>query len=636
MKTILRNIVCLSLLIAASISAQALTIVRTNSANMSNTSIISAADAAAASAAFDYAAAQIMARYNDPIQINITLNVVSGTGTLGGSSTFVLGAYTYSQVKTALIADGVSADDATFNATLPSTDPSGTNHYYVPRAEAKALGLIASDASADGTFTFGAGFSYTYDPNNRAVSGKFDFIGIAFHEITEIMGRIPGLGANFGGATYFPYDLHRFTGSGVRGLTGGAGVYFSIDNGVTNLKNFNNAVANGGDAQDWASGTNDAFNAFSGTGVLNAFTPVDVQVMDVIGYNLIPPCTINLTSLAGTTAQTVCINTPITNITYATTGATGATVSGLPTGVTGVWASNVVTISGTPSVSGVFNYTVTPTPCGSLTATGTITVTPNTVVAPTLTASPLYPMSGQEIQTIYLNYPASAQSITLTASGASGGSGSLSYSWQKNNCASASMANISGATGTAYTWSPTSSDICSPGSGSDNIFSFTVTVKDVYGCVATSVPKKLNVVDPYASGDSIRLCHKSALRGISLTTLMIVPPSQVSTHLAHGDILGNCSMFTGVKSIAPQELEAQEVAIYPNPTTGVFVLELSQIREGAHILITDMAGRTITTKTIAKDAVPTATFDLSTFARGVYMMAITDGDFLYRTRIVIQ
>ena len=57
-----------------------------------------------------------------------------------------------------------------------------------------------------------------------------------------------------------------------------------------------------------------------------------------------PNNTIGLTSAPGTNAQTVCVNTAITNITYGTTGATGATFSGLPTGVNGVWASNVVTI----------------------------------------------------------------------------------------------------------------------------------------------------------------------------------------------------------------------------------------------------------------------------------------------------
>jgi len=88
--------------------------------------------------------------------------------------------------------------------------------------------------------------------------------------------------------------------------------------------------------------------------------------------------TINLNSALGTDAQSICINTPITDITYAVGGsATGATVSVLPAGLTGVYNSGVFTISGTPTVSGTFNYTVTLTGgCGSGTAAGTITVTP--------------------------------------------------------------------------------------------------------------------------------------------------------------------------------------------------------------------------------------------------------------------
>ena len=100
--------------------------------------------------------------------------------------------------------------------------------------------------------------------------------------------------------------------------------------------------------------------------------------------------TINLSSLAGTDAQTVTVNTAIANITYATTGATGATVTGLPSGVNGVWAADVVTISGTPSITGTFNYTVTLTGgCGSITANGSIQV--NTACAVTGSATPTNP-----------------------------------------------------------------------------------------------------------------------------------------------------------------------------------------------------------------------------------------------------
>ena len=84
----------------------------------------------------------------------------------------------------------------------------------------------------------------------------------------------------------------------------------------------------------------------------------------------------NNTIAAGVNRIT-CINSAITSITLATTGATGATFSGLPTGVTGSWAADVVTISGTPTASGIFNYTVTTTGgCPPATTTGTITVNP--------------------------------------------------------------------------------------------------------------------------------------------------------------------------------------------------------------------------------------------------------------------
>ncbi|MBK9453134.1 MAG: hypothetical protein IPN95_27765 [Bacteroidetes bacterium] len=46
-----------------------------------------------------------------------------------------------------------------------------------------------------------------------------------------------------------------------------------------------------------------------------------------------------LNTVAAGTNQTVCINSPLTSITLATTGATGATVTGLPAGVTGSWAA---------------------------------------------------------------------------------------------------------------------------------------------------------------------------------------------------------------------------------------------------------------------------------------------------------
>ena len=100
----------------------------------------------------------------------------------------------------------------------------------------------------------------------------------------------------------------------------------------------------------------------------------------VVVMTTTPDNTITLSSAAGTNAQAACINTAITPITYSTIGATGASFSGLPPGVSGGWDANAVTISGSSTSADTYNYTVTLTGgCGTVTATGTITVNPATV-----------------------------------------------------------------------------------------------------------------------------------------------------------------------------------------------------------------------------------------------------------------
>ena len=92
---------------------------------------------------------------------------------------------------------------------------------------------------------------------------------------------------------------------------------------------------------------------------------------------------ISLSSAVGSDAQTVCVNTALTNITYVTVLATGATITGLPSGVSGSWAGDVVTISGTPdtTIGSPFTYTVELTGgCGVVSTTGTITVNPDNTI----------------------------------------------------------------------------------------------------------------------------------------------------------------------------------------------------------------------------------------------------------------
>jgi hypothetical protein len=114
--------------------------------------------------------------------------------------------------------------------------------------------------------------------------------------------------------------------------------------------------------------------------------------------NVLPNATITLSSAAGTSSQTICINNPISNITYAIGGSgTGATISAgaLPAGVSGNYSNGVFTISGTPSVSGSFNYTVSTTgPCVNSSLSGTINVTPAPAGGTTTPSSSLFECAG--------------------------------------------------------------------------------------------------------------------------------------------------------------------------------------------------------------------------------------------------
>jgi hypothetical protein len=229
--------------------------------------------------------------------VNVKLNVGFGAlnpGVLGSTGSTTNVAYV-GQVLPALQATGNSAIDAIAAANLPTTRASGfiggqalDALISAPRADGTGVGLpltrvLDADASAnnsafsantslmkalglaptytganaaiqaDGNVTFSTGFAWDFDPTNGIDADKFDFIGVAIHEIGHALGfrsgvdvydgNVPFTGNLGGFALMSVWDVFRYSQQsaalGVNDwaiggvLADGDAPYFSLDGGAT-------------------------------------------------------------------------------------------------------------------------------------------------------------------------------------------------------------------------------------------------------------------------------------------------------------------------------------------------------------------------------------------------------------------
>ena len=228
--------------------------------------------------AVDAAVSYLESIFTNPITLTIAVGYgeIAGVAVSAGSlaQSRSTGVYvSYAQLATVL-------------PGLPATNPTGNGLFYVTDAEAGALGLAGDGAALDGSIGLSSAFNFTFDPNNRSVTGQHDAIGAIEHELTEVMGRTSEIGVSnfYRQPLYSPLDLFRYAAPGQRLLTTGTG-YFSTD-GVTMQTQFNDP-ANGADGGDWdTSVQGDAFGD-SYSGKTGQITAPDLAVMSAIGYSTV-------------------------------------------------------------------------------------------------------------------------------------------------------------------------------------------------------------------------------------------------------------------------------------------------------------------------------------------------------------
>lgn len=240
--------------------------------------------------AFQNAIGYFQNTFSNPININLNVGwgEVNGrslsSGSLGGSSSYFVN-YDYATVRTALSNVGAPG-------YLPATDPTYGRMIDVNTSNAKVLGLntYSGPLSSDGGVGFDSTSQWTFDPNNRAVTNAYDFIGVAMHEISEVMGRSSSLVPTCtGGSTCSEsvLDLFRNTAPGQLDLNG-TNAYLSIDGGNSQINAFN-GKSSIGDLGDNTGNTTDAYNYAVVDGQRLSISTGDNTELTALGYTAAAP-----------------------------------------------------------------------------------------------------------------------------------------------------------------------------------------------------------------------------------------------------------------------------------------------------------------------------------------------------------
>jgi len=239
-------------------------------------------DAAAAAApesfraGVEQAAAILSSAITDQATVNLAIDF-AGTGGGAGANISNGVLVNYTQLKADLV-DHAAAGDTVFDHLKAGATIQGHSQVAVSNAEAKVLGLIAPDANTqDGFATF-----------NTDIPTQ-SLVGVALHELSHALGRVPTPGQ----ADVF--DLFDFTRPGVNlinnSLSSAPPAYFSIDGGVTKIADFGQMSDPADFLNTGIQGANDPLNEFYNPTTSQFLSPIDLVMLEALGFNISTPDT---------------------------------------------------------------------------------------------------------------------------------------------------------------------------------------------------------------------------------------------------------------------------------------------------------------------------------------------------------
>jgi hypothetical protein len=389
---------------------------------------------------------------------------------------------------------------------------------------------------------------------------------------------------------------------------GGAGVAIGVSNSQSGIfyQLKNGSVGVGSPVAGTGSAISFGNITTAGTYTVQAITMPAACSKNMIGSATV---SVNPTPNASITSTTniTCNGGSDGEIVIAASGGTPPyTDAGTHSGLTaGTYSYNVTDAKGCSA--GTFTATLTqpdPTSC-------TISVTPSNNT-----------YTGGVATNLYLGYGPQSATITATATGGSG----FSYSWA-GPTSSLSCTNCA-------------NPVFTPTSG--GTYTFTVTVTNSNGCISTCnvtfcVKDIRDGVSNNPNNQKVWICHAPPGNPSNTQTLSIsvnAVPSHLSNH--SGDRLGRCDQNCGASKngTGVELMTSGDVKIYPNPTTGMFVVELPGEVLGGEAIVMDMSGRIIEKKAFLPEM--ELRFDLSSVAKGIYMIHVQNGDNTYRTKVSVK